>query len=120
MKRFIAEACSLVTCGLLLVSLQGCQDSERTVGPTEHQQSTLLTMSEGDDRVIQEDSSILIIVPKTKEAKEIRDPWISGAILSILSEETRLHLVVRGAVYIEDPEIGGMIVAIAGMETFDV
>ena len=120
MKRFMVVIGVLVTFGFLMVITESCGNSEQTLGPTGQQEQSILTNSKGDNREALEESFLLIVIPGTGEKRELHDPWISGAILSILPEETRIRLFVEGSVLIEDTEIASMIVAGAGMESFDV
>lgn len=120
MKRFMVVIGVLAIVGFLMVISEGCEKSEQTLGPNEYQKQSFLTNSMGDNREVLEESSLLIVIPGTGEKKELRDPWISDAILSILPEEIRMRLVAEGSALIEDTEIAGMIVAGAGMESFDV
>jgi len=103
-----------------MVISEGCGNSEQALGPTEHQEQSFLTTSAGESRDIMDEGSILIVIPGTGEKKEISDPWISDAVLSILSEETRIRLFAEGSVLIEDAEIASVVVAFAGMEIVDV
>ena len=108
--------------GILLVVLtEGCGDTEQTFGPIEPtQQATLDLKDEVDEIKSMGEGIIVVAIPKTEEVKEIYDPWIADAILSMLPEVTRARLVVKGSVYVYDVELAGAIVAMAGMGAFDV
>ncbi len=120
MKRFTVVTGMLLAFGSLIIFAESCGNSEQILDPTEHQQQPFLTMSVNGNHEILEEGSILVIIHKTGEMKEISDSWISDAILSMLPDATWGRLATKGAVYVDDVEIAGMIVAIAGMETFDV
>ena len=108
--------------GILLVVLtEGCSDSEQTLGPIEStQQATLDLKDEVGEIKGVEEAIIVVAIPKAAEAKEIYDPWIADAIYSILPDATLARLAVKGSVYVNDIELAGAIVAMAGMGAFDV
>lgn len=120
MKRYLVVIGVLAIVGLPILIIESCGNSEQTLGPTEHQEQFFLTMSAGESREIMDEGSILIVIPGTVEKKELSDPWISDAVLSILSEETRIRLIAEGLVFVDDVEIASVVVAFAGMETVDV
>ena len=120
MKRFLVVLGVLAIVGFLMVISEGCGKSEQALSPAEHQEPTISETSAGESRDIMDEGSILIVIRGTGEKKEISDPWISDAVLSILPEETRIRLFAEGSVLIEDAEIASITVVFAGMEIVDV
>jgi hypothetical protein len=120
MKRFAVVTGVFLAFGLIMIFAESCGNREQILDPTEHQQQSFLTTSVGSEHELLEEGSLLVFIPKTGDAREIYDPWISDAVLSMLPDATWGLLVTKGAVHVDDVEIAGMIVAIAGMETFDV
>ena len=120
MKRLTVAIGVLVAGAFLMGFLQGCGNSERSVGPSKNQESALLETSVDREREIHDDGSILITVLKTGEAKEIHDQWILRVIISVLPEDSWARLFADGVVYVYDVEIAGAVVATAGMESFEV
>lgn len=120
-KRFAFVVGILCTSIILMVLAEGCGDAEQTFGPTEPIQQPVLDLNVNvsETKIIGE-GIILVAVPKTGEAKEVYDPWIADAILSMLPDATRARLAVKELVYVDDMELAGAIVAMAGIETFDV
>ena len=120
MKRLFIVVGVLAIVGYAMVITESCGNSEGTFEPYEYQDKLLLKASTNESREMLNDGSLWIFIPLTQEEKEIRDPWISDAILSILSEETRIRFFAEGSVLIEDAAISGLILAGAGMESFEL
>lgn len=120
-RRFAFAWGILFTCFLLSVLIYGCGDTEQAFSPTESAQKATLDLKDevGEINSVGE-GIILVAIPKTGELKEIYDPWIADAILSMLSDATLAQLAVMGSVYVNDTELAGAIVAMAGMEAYDV
>ena len=122
LSKRLAFVRGILFTGILLVVLsEGCGDTEQTFGPIDPAQKATLDLKDevGEIKSMGE-GIIVVVIPKTEELKEIYDPWIADAILSLLPDATLARLAVKGSVYVNDMEIAGTIVAMAGMEAFDV
>ena len=120
-KRFAFVGWILCTSIILMVLAEGCGDAEQTFGPTESVQKATLDLKDEVGEIKSMGEGIIVVaIPNAAEAKEIYDPWIADAILSMLPDATLARLAVKGSVYVNDMELAGTIVAMAGIETFDV
>ncbi len=77
MKRFAVVTGVFLAFGLIMIFAESCGNREQILDPTEHQQQSFLTTSVGSEHELLEEGSLLVFIPKTGDAREIYDPWIS-------------------------------------------
>ena len=120
MKRRMLLIGLFVAIGYFMVHSSGCGNRQGELDPTTPIQPTLASTSVVDGHVRLDEVLIRIFIPQLMEEKEIYDPWLYNAIISILPEDTRLSIFAEGWAFIEDTETAGMIVAVAGMESYEM
>ncbi len=121
-SKRLAFAGGILSVGIILVALvYGCGDTEQAFGPNELVLEPALDLGTNvSETKPMGEGIILVAIPKTGELKEIYDPWIADAILSLLPDATLARFTVKGLVYVYDMELAGEIVAMVGIEAFDV
>jgi len=117
MKRIVNGLAMLLAGGLLAVFAMSCSDGEQALGLNEDQRlqvhSTLATGADG--LVPLEEGVIFIVLPGMRYVRVIDDPWISGAVLSMLPDAVRGQFNAKGVVYVDDGETAAAIAIIAGV-----
>ena len=120
-KRFVS-VWGILLAGILIVVLsEGCGETEQALGPTEQIQQPALEFSESviETKLIKE-GLISVAIPISQELKEIYDPYIADAILSMLPDAMRIRLSSEGSVLINDVNLSTEIALMAGFGTFDI